>query len=106
MLIISRETVESVMATRQKMANPAKKAECIADIEKMIEIKESHLWRAEWPSCCTNICGLATQIESELGMLQDTLNAMKEGDDGKAASLLEDYLNFMEKNYELEHPNY
>ncbi len=102
MLMISREVIESVISTKEKLVNPAKKAECIADIENMIDIKQSHLLRAEWGSCCGNICNLVPGIETEIEMLQDTLNAMKEGSDGKANSLLEDYVVFLGKNYKIE----
>ncbi len=105
MLMISKEAMESVISTKEKLANPEKKAECIADIENMIEIKQSHLYRADWGSCCGNICNLVPQIEAEIEMLQDTLNAMQEGSGDKASSLLENYIAFLEKNYEPEHPN-
>ena len=106
MLMISREAIESVIATKEKLVNPEKKAGCIADIENMIEIKQSHLWRAEWPSCGGNIPGLVPQLETEIGILQETLDALKQDDNSKAASLIEDYLALLEKNYEIEHPNY
>ena len=106
MLMMSREAMESVITTKQKMADPAKKTECIADIEKMIGIKEAHLWRAEWGSCCGSIYNLVPQIETEIRMLGDILDAMKEGSDSKAVSLLENYLTFLEKNYKPEHSNY
>ena len=106
MLMISKEAMESILAIRQKLDDPEKRAECIADIENMIEIKQSHLWRAEWGSCCGSICNLVSQIDNEMGILQEVLNAMEAGDDSKAASLLEDYIAFLEKHYEREHPNY
>ncbi len=99
MFMISKETMNSVMSLREKIADPKKKAECIAEVEKMIKMKESHLARADWGSCCGNIGNLTPQIESELQMLQNTLEVLKEGDGRKAASLLEDYIAFLRKNY-------
>ena len=99
MFMISKETMDSVMSLREKIADPKKKAECIADVENMIKIKESHLARADWGSCCGNICNLVPQIESELQMLQNTLEALKKGDSTKASSLLEDYIALLQKNY-------
>jgi len=104
--MISKEAMESVIAIKQKLANPEKRAECMADIEKMIETKQSHLWRAEWGSCCGNICNLVPQMDHEIGILQDALDAMKAGSNIRAASLIEDYIAFLEKYYEKEHPNY
>jgi len=97
--MISKETMDSVMSLRKKIADPKKKAECIADVENMIKIKESHLARAEWGSCCGNICNLASQIDSELHMLQNTLEVLRKGDSKKASSLLEDYIALLQKNY-------
>jgi hypothetical protein len=99
MFMISKETMDSVMSLREKMADPKKKAECIADIENMIEMKESHLARAEWGSCCGNIRDLAPQIDGELQLLNNTLEVLKKGDIKKASSLLEDYIALLHKNY-------
>lgn len=104
MLVISRENIESIIAIKQKLSNPEKKAECIAEIEKMMDIKQSHLWRADSlsPCCGGNICNLVPQFEAESRMLRDVLDAMKGGDNGKAITLLEDYLAFLERSYRSE----
>jgi len=102
MFMISKEAMHSVMSLREKIADPGKRAECIADVENMIKIKESHLARAEWGSCCGNICNLAPQIDSELQMLQNTLEVLMKEDSTKAASLLEDYIAFLQENYRPE----
>jgi hypothetical protein len=99
MLIISKEAVHSAMSLKKKIANPEKRAECIADVENMIKIKESHIARAELASCCGNICNLVPQIESELQMLQNILEVLRNGDSTKAPSLLEDYIAFLQENY-------
>ena len=101
MLMISKEAMESVMSLRGKIADPEKKAECIADVENMITIKQSHLARAEWGSCCGNICNLAPQMDSELQMLQNILEVLRE-DSTRAASLLDDYIAFLNENYRPE----
>jgi hypothetical protein len=99
MFMISKETMNSVMSLREKMADPKKKAECITDVENMIKMKESHLARAEWGSCCGNIRNLAPQIEGELQLLQNILETLKRKDSTKASSLLEDYIALLRKNY-------
>ena len=105
MFMISKETINGVMSLREKAADPGKKAECIAEVENMIKLKESHLARADWGSCCGNICNLVPQIESEIQILQDTLEALRKEDSVKAISLLEDYIAFLQKNYSPE-PNH
>lgn len=104
--MISKETMDSVMSLREKIADPGKRAECIAAVENMIRLKESHLARADWGSCCGNICNLVPQIESELQMLQNTLEVLREGDSTKASSLLEEYIAFLQKNYSPEPDNW
>ena len=99
MFMISKETMNSVMSLREKMANPKNKAGCVAEVQNIIRMKESHLARADWGACCGNIGNLTPQIESELQMLQNTLEALKEGDNTKAVSLLEDYIAFLHENY-------
>jgi len=99
MFMISKETMNSVMSLREKMTDSKNEAECIAEVENMIEMKESHLARADWGACCGNIGNLTPQLESELQMLQNTLEALKEGDNTKAVSLLEDYIAFLHENY-------
>jgi hypothetical protein len=99
MFMISKETMNSVMSLREKMADPRNKAECIAEVENMIKMKESHLARADWGACCGNIGNLTPQIESELQMLQNTLEALKKDGNTKAVSLLEDYIAFLHENY-------
>ena len=99
MLIISKESMHSVMSLREKIADPEKRAACIADLENMIDIKESHHARAEWSSCCSNMCNLTSQMDSELHMLQNILEALKGEDNTKAVSLLEDYIVSLQKNY-------
>ena len=98
MLIISKEAVHSAMLLKKKIDDPEKRAECIADVENMIKIKESHIARAELASCCDNICNLVPQIESELQMLQNILEVLRNGDSTKARSLLEDYIGFLQEN--------
>ena len=69
----------------------------------MIEMKQSHLARADWGSCCGNICGLVCLFEAEIEMLQSVLEAMQGNDGTKAVALLEDYVTFLNKNYESEY---
>lgn len=108
MLTIDKQSIrEDITAIKGKLANPEKKEECIAEIEHMIEVKQSHIWRTEgMASCCGSVCNLASSFETEIGMLQSAVNATKENDSQKATALLEDYFAFLDKNYADERPNY
>ena len=106
MFMSSKAAIESIAPLRQNLAKPEKKDACIAELEEMIRMKESHLERAEWASCCGDMYCLVPQIDSEISLLQDTLDTLKEGDRNRAVSLLEDYIAYMKKNYAPEHPNH
>jgi len=99
MFMLSKETMNSVMSLKEKISDPKRRAECIAEVEDMIKMKESHLARADWGSCCGNIRNLAPQIEGELHVLQNTLEALKKKDSPKASSLLDEYIAMLKKNY-------
>ncbi|TET57947.1 MAG: hypothetical protein E3J50_00650 [Dehalococcoidia bacterium] len=101
MFIISKEAMEGVMSLKDKMADPQKKVECIADVENMIETKESLLARAEWGSCCGNICNLVPRIDNEIQMLRSILGLLREGST-QAASLLDDYVALVQEGYRPE----
>ena len=105
MLILSKEAMDSVLSLRGKLTGAVDKEECIADTEKMIEIKESHLCRADWGSCCGTISGLPGQIDSEIGMLRTLLETLRESDKGKAIPLLDNYIRYLKDNYQTEYPS-
>ena len=107
MLMIDKRSIrEDVHTLKQKLASPSKKLECVTDIEKIIDMKQSHLWRADLGSCSGNICNISSQVEIEMGILRDAVEAIKGDDNSKAVSLLENYVAFIERNYEDEHPAY
>lgn len=105
MPIISKEAMRSVMSLRDKIADPEKRAECIAEVEGMIEMKESHLARAEWGSCCGSTCNLAPQIEHEIQMLTSVLELLKAGST-QASSALERYIALLQEGYRPEPDNW
>ena len=102
MFMISKETMNSVMSLKERIADPKKRGECIADVENMIKMKESHLARADWGSCCGNIRNLAPQIDGELQLLRNILETLERKDGKKASSLLEDYVALLQRNYRPE----
>lgn len=107
MLMVDKERVRgTIAAIKEKLANAQRKAECIADIENMIDIKQAHIWRADVGSCCGNVCNISSLIGMEIGILQDAIEAIQREDTGKAAALLENYVAFIEENYQNERPPY
>lgn len=98
MFMISKEAMQGVISLKDKMADPRRRDECIADVENMIETKESLLARADWGSCCGNICNLVPQIDNEIQMLRSILSLLK-GGSTKTASVLEEYIALLQDAY-------
>jgi len=104
MLIINRD---SVNATRQKIADHKKISQAIKDVKKMLEIKEALLWRSEGMApCCGSLSNISAHLTREVGILENTLSALENGDTAQAADLLQEYINLLETSCESSQPNY
>ena len=104
MMIIDKDTVS---ATRQKIADPRKISQAIKDIKKMLEIKEALLWRSEGMApCCGSLSNVSAHLTREVGILENTLSALKNGDTTQAAGLLQEYITLLDTSCEASQPNY
>jgi hypothetical protein len=104
MLIIDKD---SVTATRQKIADPKKINQAIKDVKKMLEIKETLLWRSEgMASCCGSLSNVSAQLTREVNILENTLAALENSNTAQAADLLQEYLQVLEASCEPSQPNY
>jgi hypothetical protein len=103
MMIVDKDTVG---ATRQKIADPKKLKEAVADVKKMLEIKEALLWRSEGMTpCCGSLSNVSAHLTREVGILEHTLSALESGDKAHAAELLQEYIDLM-KTCEVSEPDY
>lgn len=50
MMMVDRQTVEAVL---RKLAEPKRTGEVVDEVERLLRIRESRLWRAEAGSCCS-----------------------------------------------------
>jgi len=93
--------MQSVIAAKHKLCDPEKKSECIAEIERIVGVKQAHLWRADSlsPCCGGPTCNLAAQFQAEIEILGDVLKALEGGHNSKAATLLEEYLAYLQESY-------
>jgi hypothetical protein len=104
MMIIDKETVS---ATKEKIADPKKLKEAIADIKKMLEIKEALLWRSEGMApCCGSLSNVSAHLTREVGILEHTLSALESGDNTQAADLLQEYLGLLGTSRQMCEPDY
>jgi hypothetical protein len=103
MMIVDKDTVS---ATRQKIADPKKLKEAIADVKKMLEIKEALLWRSEGMTpCCGSLSNVSAHLTREVGILEHALSALESGDKAHASELLQEYIDLM-KTCEVSEPDY
>ena len=103
MLAVDKDSIKkSIGMIKDKLANQETKAEGIADVEKLIDMKQVHVWRADAGSCIGNACNISALVEFEIDILQNVLDAVKQDNNDKAATLLDDYLTFVDKHYENE----
>lgn len=104
MLVMSRDDMQSVNAIKHKLCDPEKELECIAELERIMDAKQAHLWRADTlsPCCGGAICNLAALFQAEIEILGDVLNGLKGGHNSQAATLLEDYLALLQRSYRSE----
>jgi len=106
MLIIDKDTVN---ATKQKLDNVGQTQEVIDDVTRMLEIKQTLLWRSDAIApCCGSLCSLTSQLTHEVDILENTLSALENGDRPQAAELLEQFAHIVEQSGEREpsQPNY
>ena len=104
MMIIDKETVS---ATRRKIADPKKLNEAVQDVKKMLEIKNALLWRSEGMApCCGSLSNVSAYLTREVGILENTLSALENGDKARASDLLQEYIGLLEKSCETGEPNY
>ncbi len=87
MLLISDEQLK---ALRDRLADPKQRQQCLEEIQRMVEIKQTLLWRADVSQAC---CGWATvmRFTNEVQLLESVLEAFQERQIEKASTLLEDY---------------
>jgi exonuclease VII small subunit len=92
-LIINAKTVKTI---RKKLAEPSRIKEAHADIKKMLEIKQTLLWRADAGTCCGSLCNIATSLSREIVILENAFNALEKGEKSKAIQALEEYEHLLE----------
>jgi len=100
MLIINKDSIDAI---RHKLDDLEKAQEVVSDVGKMLEIKQALLWRSEVIApCCGSLCCIASQLTHEVGILENTLTALENGDRAQAAHLLEEFAHIVEESRERE----
>ena len=92
--IIDRTQIRSL---RNRIRYPEQSESCVAELQRMIEIKSMICWRADARSNC---CGadVSLQLHMELQFLERALQNIQCGNLDKAYSLLESYETIMPTN--------
>jgi hypothetical protein len=91
MLIITKESVHKLI---QRLENPEETEACEEEIARMLEIKQTLLWRAEAArsSCSCVPWQLMAQLTTEVQLLERALEAIDSDDSVRTASILDDYI--------------
>ena len=87
MLIITREKIEALL---ERLAGGCDAGDCREELQRILEIKEALLWRAEAGTCCAGP-GLPSRLFVETQLLRAAVQALTEGDSGGALSLVQDF---------------
>lgn len=87
MLLITKNGVKSLI---ERISSEHNMDECTKELEKMIEIKNSLLWRAETAKCCVG-WELPAQFAGEVDMLEKALAALQNGDKKTTIALLDNF---------------
>ena len=104
MMIINKD---SVSAAKHKLDDPGKTQEVIDDVRRMLEIKQTLLWRSDaMAPCCGSLCSISSYLTHEVAILENTLAALENCDTSQAADLLEEYVHILEETCEPSQPNY
>ncbi len=104
MLIINTDALNQV---KQKILSPESRQESIQTVKRMLEIKQTLLWRAEAGNCCSQGgFNLAVMLSREVDLLEDILKALENNDEAQALSRLDDYILRLEKDYGSCYTNY
>ncbi|MDD5093348.1 MAG: hypothetical protein PHV74_03075 [Dehalococcoidia bacterium] len=85
--IISKEQIKSLS---DRLRNSIALDSCIAELNKMLEIKSVLLWRADAAAACCGP-GPSNCLYEETQMIEDVLSALDKGDVARGASILDAY---------------
>ncbi len=87
MLLIDDGQVRSL---KDRLFKLEQRQQCLEEIQRMIEIKKTLLWRADTAVAC---CGWPTvmRFTNEVQLLESVLEAFQEQNIEKTAALLEEY---------------
>jgi hypothetical protein len=87
MMLINMETFEKA---REKLVDPATRADGINELKKMMEIKQAHLWRSDAIApCCGNLGGFACQLNDEVNLFEQVIPMLEKGDLKAARPILD-----------------
>lgn len=92
MILIDKK---GVTALRERVARGEDLERCREVIKKMIEIKDTHQWRADFAMYCVG-WALPANLGWEVKLLQDALWALEDGRTAEAVEKLDDFLKIME----------
>jgi hypothetical protein len=87
-MIVDSDRINSTIV---KIKEPVKLSEAISDIKKILEIKQTLLWRADAGTCCGSLGNIATSLAREISLIEKALKALEKNNTSEAILILEEY---------------
>ena len=104
MFIIDKDSVNDI---RHKLDDAGKAEDVADDVRKMLDIKQTLLWRSEAMSpCCGSLQEISSYLTFEVTTLENALNALESNNIPQASLLLGEYQRFLEEHSEPSQPYY
>lgn len=94
MIVINKDTLESL---KERITHRDETGQCLSDLKRMLEIKETLLWRADVSSCACVPREWVEALAWEVRLIEEALDAVDKGDRQKAISILENYAAHLEE---------
>jgi hypothetical protein len=85
---VDADTINKII---NKLNHPLSVGDAILDIEKIINIKQTLLWRAEAGTCCGSLGNIASSLSNEIILLEKSLTALQKGDKLETIRTLQEY---------------
>ena len=107
MLMIDKaEVAGAIAAIKSKLDDPRKRDECIDALRKLVEMKQSQMWRSDMGSCVGSLCNISSLIDMEIALLQAAVNGIESGNMSVAVASLDEYVRFVDQHYDNERTPY
>jgi hypothetical protein len=91
-IIVDAELINNTIL---KLKDPLRATEAVADIKKIVDIKQTLLWRADAGTCCGSLSNISASLTCDIALMEKALKALEKNDTAEAILVLEEYKNLL-----------